>query len=36
MAMEYGSKASNEAIKQGLSIDEATRIAEQAMINVLK
>jgi superfamily II DNA/RNA helicase len=36
MAMEYGSKASNEAIKQGLSIDEATRIAEQAMINVLR
>jgi len=34
--MEAGNKASTNALKQGLSHDEATRVAQEAMLYVLR
>jgi len=34
-AIEAGNQASKNAIKQGLSHDEATRVAKEAMLYVL-
>lgn len=36
IAMEAGNKASTNALKQGLSHDEATRVAQEAMLYVLR
>ena len=36
VAMEAGNKASTKALKEGLSHDEATRVAQEAMLIVLR
>jgi|LauGreDrversion4_2_1035121.scaffolds.fasta_scaffold37223_5 hypothetical protein len=36
VAMEAGNKASTKALKEGLSHDEATRVAQEAMLYVLR